>query len=84
MRKSPRFIGEGGDEYTKYFRTDKNERDTQWGTGSRCLADEILQRDDEMTYLITTENLSTLMGIQGEIDEFCLRLIIFPVFGLSN
>ncbi|KXZ39180.1 hypothetical protein SAMN05661008_01168 [Alkalithermobacter thermoalcaliphilus JW-YL-7 = DSM 7308] len=41
---------------------------TRYPMGNRigdAWVDEILQRDDEMTYLITTENLSTLMGIQG-------------------
>ena len=62
---------------------------TRYPMGNRigdAWVDEILQRDDEMTYLITTENLSTLMGIQGRNKRRILfeTYHISGIFGLSN
>lgn len=48
--------------------------------------DEILQSDDEFAYLITTENLSTLKGIQGRNKRRILfeTYHIAGIFGLPN
>lgn len=48
--------------------------------------DEILQRDDEIAYLITTENLSTLTGIQERNKRRILfeKYHVLGIFGLSN
>lgn len=65
------------------------ERRSQYPLGNKIgdtWVDEILNTDKEIAYLITTENLSTLTGIQGRNKKRILfeTYHISGIFGLSN
>lgn len=65
------------------------EHRTQYALGHSigdAWVDEILKADDEIAYLITTENLSALSGAQGRNKRRILfeTYQIMGIFGLSN